>query len=140
MKKPFPKINSVNYGGKWIAAGLIIGGAIPFVFWLVFHRVIWFLIIIGIIILAAFTVLFAIEMYQDNSPVPYYEKTLKETVKYDPEKQYPVIHCYVCTGEKIAGFKDRTDGHFTEAMLIHSPEDEERFKKIYGLDMVKTEY
>jgi hypothetical protein len=32
------------------------------------------------------------------------------------------------------------DGHFTEVMRIESPADEEKFKKIYGLVSVKTEY
>ena len=40
----------------------------------------------------------------------------------------------------MTGFKDRNDGHFTEVMLIKSPEDEALFKEIYRLDEVKTEY
>ena len=59
---------------------------------------------------------------------------------YDPEKQYPVIRSSICTGEKTAGFRNRADGPFTEVMLIRSPKDEERFKELYHLDTVKTEY
>ena len=58
----------------------------------------------------------------------------------DSEKQYPVIHASICTGEKVAGFKNYDDGHFTEVMLIRNAEDEKRFKAIYGLDEVKKEY
>ena len=56
------------------------------------------------------------------------------------EKQYAVIRCSICTGEKAAGFKNKADGRFTEVMLIRSLRDEERFKEMYHLDTVKTEY
>lgn len=59
---------------------------------------------------------------------------------YDPERQIAVIRSSICTGEKVAGFKDRHDGHFTEVMLIRSPKDEQQFKEMYGVDTVKTEY
>ena len=59
---------------------------------------------------------------------------------YDPSRQTAVIRSSICTGEKVAGFKDKTDGHFTEVMLIRSREDERRFREIYGLETVKTEY
>ena len=62
------------------------------------------------------------------------------TVPFDPEKQYAVIRCSICTGEKAAGFKDKTSGRFTEVMLIRNLGDEERFKEMYHLDTVKTEY
>ena len=68
------------------------------------------------------------------------KKSLEQTLGYDPEKQYPVIRSSICTGEKTAGFKNKSDGHFTEVMLIRSPQDEKRFKEIYHLDSVKTEY
>ena len=40
----------------------------------------------------------------------------------------------------MAGFKNKTDGHFVDVMLIRSPDDEYRFKEMYGLDKVKVEY
>ncbi|MCR4896616.1 MAG: aspartate dehydrogenase [Lachnospiraceae bacterium] len=61
-------------------------------------------------------------------------------MRFDPETQYAVIRSSICTGEKVAGFKDKKDGHFTEVMLIRSPEDEALFKQIYGIDTVKVEY
>ncbi len=66
--------------------------------------------------------------------------SLREQIPFDPETQYAVIRSSICTGEKLAGFKDKTGGHFTEVMLIRSPEDEKEFREIYGLDEVKTEY
>lgn len=63
-----------------------------------------------------------------------------DAVPYDPEKQYPVIRSSICTGEKVAGFKNRDDGYFTEVMLIRSPQDIERFRETYHVDHIKTEY
>jgi hypothetical protein len=70
----------------------------------------------------------------------YGEKDLKNEIKFDPETQYAVIRSSICTGEKVAGFKNKKDGHFTEVMVIRSSEDERRFKAIYGLETVRTEY
>ena len=59
---------------------------------------------------------------------------------FDPEKQYAVIRSSICTGEKVAGFKNFSDGHFSEVMLIKSKKDEEVFKETYHLETIKTEY
>jgi len=142
MSKPkgIPKINSIHFGGAWISIGLLIGGVIPLILWFIFHKIFWIFIIPGLIILLAFVIVFSIEMEQDNGDVPYYEKHLKDTISFDPEKQYAVIRSSICTGEKVAGFKNKDDGHFTEVMLIRSRADEERFKAIYKVDKIKTEY
>ncbi len=63
-----------------------------------------------------------------------------ETSPYNPETQYAVIRSSICTGEKVAGFRDKKDGHFTEVMLIRSPKDERKFKEMYNVDTLKTEY
>ena len=68
------------------------------------------------------------------------KKYLSEDIKFYPDKQYAVIRSSICTGEKVAGFKSLEDGHFTEVMLIRSYEDELRFKQMYGIDTIKTEY
>ena len=68
------------------------------------------------------------------------ERKLAETVPYDPKTQYPVVRASICTGERVAGFKNRSDGHFTEGLLIRSTEDEQLFKDAYGIDELKTEY
>ncbi len=65
---------------------------------------------------------------------------LAEKIPFDPEKQIPVLRSSICTGEKVAGFKDLEGGHFTEVMLIRSPRDEQEFREIYGLESVKKEY
>ena len=67
-------------------------------------------------------------------------KKQKPDIKFDPDTQYAVIRSSICTGEKVAGFKNRKDGHFTEVMVIRSSADEKIFKEMYGLDNIRTEY
>lgn len=112
-RKRKAKINSIHFGGQWIMVEVI---------------------------LAAFFVVFAVEMRQDNGKVPYYEKYLKDTIPYDEKTQYAVVKSSICTGESVAGFRSYDNSHFTEVMLIRDPQDLERFKKIYGLTEVKKEY
>ncbi|MCR4941044.1 MAG: Pr6Pr family membrane protein [Treponemataceae bacterium] len=69
-----------------------------------------------------------------------YNRPAKAPVPFDPESQYPVIKSSICTGERVAGFKNKTDGHFTEVMLLRTRADEEKFKKLYNLENIKTEY
>ena len=135
-----PKINSIHFGSQVIAVALIIGGVIPFILWLICSKVIWWLVILGADILALFGAILAIEMHQDHGKVPYYEKHLKETIPFDPERQYAVIKASICTGEKVAGFKDKSTKAFTEVMLIRYAADEERFKEIYDIQDIKKEY
>ena len=61
-------------------------------------------------------------------------------IQFDPETQFAVIRSSICTGEKVAGCKNRKDGHFTEVMLIRNADDEKYFKETYVLDTVKVEY
>ena len=62
------------------------------------------------------------------------------SVPYDADKQIAVIKCSICTGEQVAGFKSKEDGHFTEVMLIRDAKDLEMFKKMYKVTEVKKEY
>ena len=68
------------------------------------------------------------------------KKSREAAVQFDSETQYAVIRSSICTGEKVAGFKNKSDGHFTEVMLIRSAADEKEFKEIYGVKSVKVEY
>ena len=61
-------------------------------------------------------------------------------MKYNPETQFPVLRCSICTGEQVAGFKDKQTGHFTEVMLIQDKRDLDTFLKIYNIDSVTKEY
>ena len=68
------------------------------------------------------------------------KRSREPEIKYDPDKQYAMIRSSICTGEKVAGFRNKEDGHFMEVMLIRSYEDELRFEEMYNLETVKTEY
>ncbi len=79
-------------------------------------------------------------VYDHFGKKPQREQQLGEAVHFDSEKQMAVIKCSICTGEQVAGFKDKEDGHFTEVMLIREPGDIERFKEIYKIEEIKKEY
>ena len=67
------------------------------------------------------------------------KKIMKKT--YDREHMKPVICVSICTGEKVAGFKDIRTGKIEEIMLIRSPEDLEKFKEIYEItEEIAKEY
>ena len=68
------------------------------------------------------------------------KKAWKADLQFNTETQYAVIRSSICTGEKVAGFKNKTDGHFTEVMLIRSPADEKEFKETYGVESLRVEY
>ena len=70
----------------------------------------------------------------------FHKKNVQKRIEFDPNSQYAVIRSSICTGEKVAGFKNKTDGHFVDVMVIRTPEDEEYFKELYGIDKIKTEY
>lgn len=59
---------------------------------------------------------------------------------FPPETHVAVIRSSICTGEKVAGFRDKRDGRFTEVMLIRSQRDLDSFQRSYGVDNIKTEY
>ncbi|MCR5846658.1 MAG: aspartate dehydrogenase [Lachnospiraceae bacterium] len=67
-------------------------------------------------------------------------KELKNNIPFDRVNQYAVIKSSICTGEKVAGFKNIDDGHFTEVMVIRTVKDEEMFKQVYGISEIKKEY
>ena len=66
----------------------------------------------------------------------------KKVLSYDIENQIPVIRSSICTGEKVAGFKNIHTGKFEEVMLIKDDKDLNQFMTDYGLhpDDVKKEW
>ena len=68
------------------------------------------------------------------------KQAIQDMVPYDPEKQQPIIRASICTGERVAGFKDKATGRFTEVMLIRTSDDEQKFKEAYHIEAIKTEY
>lgn len=66
----------------------------------------------------------------------------QENRSYDREKLRPVILCSICTGERVAGFRDKNTGKFSEVMLIRNIGDLEEFRRLYNIDEaeIPTEY
>ena len=53
---------------------------------------------------------------------------------YNSAELKPVIRSSICTGEKVAGFKDKKNGTFREVMLIRDEKDLVEFRKKYGIE------
>ncbi len=53
---------------------------------------------------------------------------------YDRALLEPVMRSSICTGEKVAGFREKDTGRFREVSLIRSPADLEAFKRRYGIE------
>lgn len=70
----------------------------------------------------------------------FHKRVQKET--YDRENQKPVIRSSICTGEKVAGFRDLHTGKFTEIMLIRNNRDMDLFLEKYDISVaeIKTEW
>ena len=56
------------------------------------------------------------------------------------ENLRPVLRCSICTGEKVAGFKNIQTGKFEEIMLIRDDKDLNNFMKMYGISTISKEY
>lgn len=65
-------------------------------------------------------------------------KVQKKT--YDHENQIPVLHCSICNGEQVAGFKDLRTGKFEEVAFIQNERELEDFKEMYGITEITKEY
>ena len=124
-----PKINSIRFGATWIVISLVIGLLLPVVLWITTGVFCWGLSIIGGIILLGSIIVLCKEKQQDSEDIPF-----------DSDKQIAVIRCSICTGEQVAGFKSKEDGHFTEVMLIRDDKDLAEFKEIYKIAEIKKEY
>lgn len=67
-------------------------------------------------------------------------KHQKNQYHYDPMKEYPVIRASICTGEQVAGFRDRQTGEFHDVKLIRTEADKLTFMKEYNLNHIDKEY
>lgn len=53
---------------------------------------------------------------------------------YNKEGKIPVIRASICTGEKVAGFKDEATGKFEDLMLIRTDADLQEFLRKYQVE------
>lgn len=58
----------------------------------------------------------------------------KYKITYDKTGKRPVIRSSICTGERVAGFKDNQTGKFEEIMLLRDENDLEEFLERYDVD------
>lgn len=72
----------------------------------------------------------------------FFARKKQESRSYDRDKLRPVIRCSICTGERVAGFRDKSTGKFSEVMLIRNIGDLEEFRRLYNIDEaeIPTEY
>ena len=63
----------------------------------------------------------------------FFRKKTPPAGSYDHEKLTPAIRCSICTGEQVAGFRDKVTGRFEEIALLRSPQDLEDFRRRYGI-------
>lgn len=61
---------------------------------------------------------------------------------YDKTGKIPVVRASICTGEKVAGFKDEATGKFEDLMLIRREEDLREFMSLYDVkeEEIKKEW
>lgn len=60
-------------------------------------------------------------------------KRKSKKVVYDKTGKIPVIRASICTGEKVAGFKDAVTGRFEDLMVIRTEADLKGFLKQYDV-------
>lgn len=63
----------------------------------------------------------------------FWKKKTGEKKDYDRENEIPVIRSSICTGEQVAGFKDKNTGAFRDIMCIRSEADRQKFLTEYGI-------
>ena len=61
------------------------------------------------------------------------------THSYDSSRQSPALRCSICTGEQVAGFRDKVTGKFEDIALIRTPGDLEDYCRVYGVDPSQLE-
>ena len=70
-----------------------------------------------------------------------FHKKIK-VIGYDKDNLKPVILSSICTGEKVAGFRNVNTGEFMEIMLIRDNKDMDEFLTTYDISVaeIKTEW
>lgn len=68
------------------------------------------------------------------------KKARPEQKTFDAKQYRPVLHCSICNGEQVAGFKNLQTGKFEEVMMIRGERELAEFMEQYGLDHIDKEY
>ena len=67
-------------------------------------------------------------------------KSKKQNFTFDPATQKAVLHCSICTGEQVAGFRDLATGKFTDVALVKNDTELATFMEQYGVKNITKEY
>lgn len=72
----------------------------------------------------------------------FWKREKKGKTDYDRTGKIPVIRASICTGERVAGFKDEKTGRFEDLMVIRGERDLQDFLRQYGVeeDEMKKEW
>ena len=56
-------------------------------------------------------------------------KKKSDRKEFDREKMIPAVRSSICTGEKVAGFRNKQTGKFEEVMMIRTEQELQEFIK-----------
>ncbi len=70
----------------------------------------------------------------EGGGVMFWRKKSKPAASFDRTGTVPVIRSGICTGEQVAGFKEKESGRFHEVMLIRTEGDLREFLRLYGIE------
>lgn len=72
----------------------------------------------------------------------FWKRNGKQAEDYDRTGKISVIRASICTGEKVAGFKEAKTGRFEDLMVIREEKDLQTFLKRYGVkkEEIKKEW
>ncbi len=61
------------------------------------------------------------------------KKNRRKPADYNKDGKVPVIRASICTGEKVAGFRNIETGRFEDIMLIRGEQDLKDFMELYDV-------
>ena len=66
-------------------------------------------------------------------------KKKSDRKEFDREKMIPAVRSSICTGEKVAGFRNKQTGKFEEVMMIRTEQDLQEFADMYGFERAEIQ-
>ena len=124
------------YAVRFIAVVTVIAGVVLYFL----KKPLWIAPVIGVVLYLFYRVIIVGLIFGFIDKVARSQVKEPPACDFDPQKQVPVVRASICNGERVAGFKDKQSGHFTDVMLIRTDADLETFKRMCGVDEVEVEY
>ncbi|HIZ08690.1 MAG TPA: aspartate dehydrogenase [Candidatus Eubacterium avistercoris] len=66
-------------------------------------------------------------------------KKKSDRKEFDREKMIPAVRSSICTGEKVAGFRNKQTGKFEEVMMIRTEQELQEFADMYGFERAEIQ-